>query len=195
MKRILAIVFVVSCVATLVQAGDVHYKFVETSSGTWEVSVEVTGSDTAGLATYDFWVRDTTGVEYVENTLFDEGDDEDDKGFDPSFLLAEYDGVDFWVDNAQDIDYLITGIGKDDVIQGPVDLDVPALLGTLSTPAGLDEDDFEVNFTALLNASGDGFLSDTNVNITYAATPIPEPLTLSLLGIGGAVIAIKRKRR
>ena len=49
-----------------------------------------------------------------------------------------------------------------------VDLDVPALLGVLSTPVGLTVNDFRVEIPGLLNAAGDGFLS------TFSMIPTGE---------------------
>ncbi len=69
-------------------------------------------------------------------------------------------------------------------------LGVPALLGTFTTPTGLDGSEFAPDGAALLNSANDGYVSPSSVTMTV----VPEPMTLSLLAIGGAFVAIKRKR-
>ena len=96
----------------------------------------------------------------------------------------------------------IAGIGQiyavDDagVISGTtphVQLGVPALLGTLTTPDGLGAANFEATSVGLLNAAGDGFLSNPPTP-TYEVNLIPEPATLGLLSIGTLLILGRRRR-
>ena len=61
MKRLGIAVTTVICIglsALLAQAATVHYSFNETAVGNWDVYVEVTGEDTAGLSAYAVWVVD-----------------------------------------------------------------------------------------------------------------------------------------
>jgi|SaaInl7_200m_RNA_FD_contig_31_895038_length_677_multi_33_in_0_out_0_1 hypothetical protein len=198
MKKFVATMLVVGLMAVVAQAGAVNYSFDETVSGTWEVSVTVTGTDTAGLSAYGFYVNNTAGVSYVENTLNVLGPDYQPDGF--LSPVSGYIGADFNAGNYQGSAAAIQGIGIVPVYQAPptgvpvppVDLAVPALLGTLTTPGGLGAGDFATDGAGLLNLAADGFLSE--LTVTQEVNPIPEPMTLSLLAIGGCLVAIKRKR-
>ena len=97
----------------------------------------------------------------------------------------------------------IAGIGQiyavDDagVISGTtphVQLGVPALLGTLTTPDGLGAANFEATSVGLLNAAGDGFLSNPPTP-TYEVNLIPEPASLVLLGLGGVMMMATRRQK
>ncbi len=161
----------------------VHYTFKETSPGTWEVFVEVNGVATAGLSAYEVWVDgvDPELVSFEQNTLFTVTGE---NYFPVGFLLnnltqGEVDGS-FNAGNFQNAgDAAILGIGMQEVdeagtIPGDtphVDLDVPALLGILSTPAGLTEENFRAIVVGLLNKTGDGFLDATDIIPTYEVIP------------------------
>ena len=196
----------VGCIALMIlvsgaNAASIHYSFDEITSGTWEVNVTVTG-DTAGLSNYTFWVNDSTGVSYVENTLGTVNAAYQPLGFVSSTLLSGDIGGRFDAGNFQNFgDYAITGIGM-----VPVDepggyppstphvlLGVPALMGTLTTPPGLGEGDFEPQGGWLLNADNT-FFYQGDVTITHEVNPIPEPASLSLLVIGGLAL-LKRKKK
>ena len=168
----------------------VHYIFEETSSGNWEVSVEVADEDSAGLSAYSLWVYNTDPalVSYTENTLCDAATLE---GFLPPNLVQGDVGGDFNAGNFQSAGpFALTDIGIAPVSQGAVDLGVPALLGILTTPAGLGEDDFAALNAGLLNATNDGYIA--GVTVSYDVYPIPEPATLGLLLIGGLILVRKK---
>ena len=98
-------------------------------------------------------------------------------------------------------DAAIKGVAKtavDDLGVAPgttphVQLDVPALLGTLTTADGLGAANFEATSVGLLNAAGDGFLSDPPTP-TSEVNLIPEPASLGLLSIGTLLILGRRRR-
>ena len=72
MKKFSIAVTTLICIglfALAAQAAAVHYTFNEPAPGTWEVYVEVTGADTAGLSAYSLWVNAGAGVSYAENVL------------------------------------------------------------------------------------------------------------------------------
>ena len=148
----------------------VHYIFNEVAAGQWEVSAEVTGEGTSGLSAYSVWVKNTDpeDVSFTENALFDYATF---RGFLPPNLVQGDVGGDFNVGNYQSAgDYGITGVGMVPISLTDVDLDVPALLGILSTPAGLGEDDFAALSAGLLNATNDGYLID--MIVTYEVDPL-----------------------
>ena len=174
------------------QAPTAHFSFNETSAGTWAISTEVTG-DTAGLSAYSIWIRGVhpSQVIYEEGTLGTIGDGFTPRGFQSSTFLSGDVGGDFNAGNFQSSgDAAIPGIAKDavedaGVIPGTtphVQLDVPALLGTLTTPEGLGKANFEATSVGLLNPEGNGFLTDPPTP-TYEVNPfvIPEPASLGLL--------------
>lgn len=179
----------VGCIVLLVlvsdiQAASIHYSFDEISSGTWEFNVSVSGN-TAGLSSYSLWVNDATGVSYVENTLGTMvGAGFQPIGFLSANLLSGNIHGRFDAGNFQNYgNYAITGVGM-----VPVDepgslpgttphilLDIPALLGTLTTPAGLGEGDFAPQGGWLLNADNTFFYTG-EVTITHEVNSIPEPV-------------------
>lgn len=160
----------------------VHYTFKETAPGTWEVLVDVTGDDTAGLSAYEIWVDgvDPSLVSFEENTLATVvGENYTPAGFLSGTLVQGEVGGSFNAGNYQGCgDAAILGIGMEEVyeegslpgITPLVDLDVPALLGILNTPTGLGEENFRAIVAALLNAAGDGFLDE--VIPTYEVIPL-----------------------
>ncbi len=199
MKKFVATVLVVGLMAVVAQAGTVNYVFDETVSGTWEVSVEVTPvtGDTAGLSAYGFYVNDTASVSYVENVLFTLS-----AGGMVGMQLpvAGYIGVNYNAGNMQTVAAAVPGIGISPVsvtsiLEGmypSMALGAKALLGTLPTPAGLGVGDFSQDNAGLYNGDASGFLAPSE--ITVEVNPIPEPMTVSLLAIGGLFVAFKRKR-
>jgi hypothetical protein len=194
MKSIVMIMLVVGLMAVVGQAASIHYSFNEVASGTWEVYATVNGDNTAGLSAYSIWVNDSTGVSYVENTLGTIGADFTPIGF-HNLVSGDIIGR-FDAGNYQHFgDHAITGIGmvpvdEPGVLPGTipgVQLSVPALLGTLTTPAGLGEGDFEPGDDgSFLNVTNDWFLTSAEIDpVTYEVNPF--------LGIIDASIDIKAK--
>ena len=72
-------------------------------------------------------------------------------------------------------------------------LGVPALLGTLSTPDGLGAANFEATSVGLLNVAGDGFLSDPPTP-TSEVNLIPEPASLSVMALCAMSFLRRRSR-
>ncbi len=146
---------------------EVHYTFKETAPGTWEVLVDLTGA-TAGLSAYEIWVNgvEPSDISYAENTLGTSID-----GFMSSTLLqGDVDG-NFNAGNYQNYESAIENIGKYDVNETDgtivVDLDAQALLGILTTPAGLTEENFRVGLVGLLNELGTGYFDANYLVATF----------------------------
>ncbi len=214
MKKIVMTMMVIGLTAMVAQAAATHFEFNETAPGTWDVLVTVSGADTLGLASYSIWVYDTPGVSYVENKLSTlRPGDFATIGFPSGSMLSGYmEGTsDFNAGNLQWAnEFAVQGIGLIPVQLGPpsppfpapppydIDLGVPALLGTLTTPTGLGlpagspegHDDFAATSANVLDLSGLGVIE---TEPTWEVNPIPEPATLALLGMG--LIAILRKRK
>ncbi len=174
---------VIGLMAMAVQAAGVCYSFEEISSGTWEVSVTVTGN-TAGLSAYEFFVNvDPSLVSYTENTLSTINEDFMLVGFTPGNLLSgDVDGR-FNAGNYQSYgNSVISGIGMMPVYEQScfpsqipnVQLGVPALLGTLTTPAGLGYGDFSVSSAGLLKPDNSGYLAD-DITVTLEIPGVPKP--------------------
>ncbi len=169
--------------AGIPEAPTVHYTFKETSPGTWEVLVEVSGEDTAGLAAYEVWVDgvDPAAVDFEENVLCTVvGEEYTQVGFSPgTFIDGEVAGS-YNAGNYQGSgENAIIGVGMA-VVDEPgclpgitphVNLDVPALLGILRTQPGLTEENFRVMVVGLLNKLGDGFLNANDIVPTLDVIP------------------------
>ena len=208
MKKLGVALMLVLCLSipamAVIQDAAVHYTFTETAPGTWDVHVEVTGADTAGLSAYALWVAgsDPASVSYTENVLSAVTSTSPLTVWGFNSLVSSPPLVDgkFNVGDSQPaLDKAILGIGKDPVffdgMFDDVDLDVPALLGTLTTPTGLGEGDLYPGpaGTGLFNAAGDGYLASLPTP-TYDLNPIPEPATLTLLGLAGFTVLIRRRQ-
>ena len=160
-----------------------HYTFKEISPGTWEVLIEVSGDGTAGLSAYEIWVDgvDPATVSYAENVLGTfVGPGYTAVGFPSGNLLQGSINGSFNVGNFQGSgDSAIEGIGMIEIYEegsSPgttplVDLDAQALLGILTTDAGLTEENFRVTTVALLDMHG-GFLDADDVVPTFEVIPL-----------------------
>ncbi len=135
----------------------VKYTFKETAPGNWEVLADVDGDLTAGLSAYEIWVDgvDAGTVSYDENTLGSATE-----GFLAANLLQDDIAGSFNAGNCQKVPNVIEGIGKVAINESGVVLDAQALLGVLTTEAGLTEANFRIGEFALLNAAGDGYVYD-----------------------------------
>jgi hypothetical protein len=159
----------------------VNYTCRETAPGQWEVLIGVSGDDTAGLSAYEIWVDniDSSLVSFSENTLATVvGPSYTPVGF--MNLLQGDVGGSFNAGNFQGSGAAaILGVGMVPIdepgsLPGTtphVDLDVPALLGTLSTPTGLGAGELRVVTVGLLNLVGDGFLDADNIIPTIEVIP------------------------
>ena len=162
----------------------VNYTIQETEPGTWEVLVEVSGDGTAGLSAYEIWVDgvDPATVSYAENILGTFVDPSYTAvGFSSANLLQGTINGSFNVGNFQGSgDAAIEGIGMVEIYEEGcdpgttplVDLDAQALLGILTTDAGLTEDNFRMPTVALLNMRG-GFLDVDAIVPTLEVIPLP----------------------
>ncbi len=152
------------------------YTLNETAPGTWDLLVDVTGAETAGLSAYEVWVDGVApaSASFTQNTLATAT-----AGFMPgTFVSADIAG-NFNAANYQGATVTggvaIQGIGKTAVSEaGPpaVNLDAQALLGTLSTPLYLGAGDFRTPTVGLLNAAGDGFLNTDSITPSLQVNPL-----------------------
>lgn len=191
MKKIVMTMLVVGLVAFAAQAATVQFTLNETAPGTWEMLVDVGGTDTAGLSAYGMFVNiPTAQVSYTENLLFDIGSF---SGMFPNTAVNGDVGGIFNAGNFQNSGgFAIQGMGMVPIALGSVNLGVPALLGTFTTPVGLGAADFTAEKAGLLNVNNDGFLIDLTL-LDTVVNPVPEPMTLSLIGIGGLALIRRRK--
>ena len=205
MKKIVMTMMVIGLTAMVAQAAGVIFYFDETAPGTWEVSVDATGGDNLGLAQYSVWVRGTTAVSYVEEKMSTlRAVNFAAMGFQPSTLVDGPIGPDYNAGNFQGAnEYAIHNIGVTALQIGPpppfpapppydIDLGVPAHIGTFTTPTGLGLGDFDATSANMFNLTGDGVIEPGPW--LCVVNPIPEPATLSLLGVG-SLLLIRRKRR
>ena len=211
-NRLLAIAAAgVLATAGLAQAQEeVEITFNETSPGTWDVLAEVTTEGNRGLSSYDVTVAGTpaTDISYAQNSLSTTKPSGANVGFAAASKGAigeEATSTRFNAGSFQNApgsdDAPILDIGKEPVqvdslapsVISPVDLEVPALLGTFTTPEGLTAENFQATAPGLFNAAGDGFYQGTT-NLTTTVNPIPEPTSLALLGLGGLALFTRRKR-
>ncbi len=161
----------------------VHYTFEETAPGTWDVLVDVSGDNTAGLSAYEIWVDnvDPGTVIFTENTLATVVDSEAVGFSSANFLTADI-GGNFNAGNYQNSGTgAILGIGKEDIyLEGSetVNLDAQALLGTITTELTLTADNFRVVCVGLLNAAGDGFFDADSLISTIEVIPYEEEVLL-----------------
>jgi|GEM_PF-3373179 len=192
-KNIFSATFLTFALAAGVQAASVNATFTEVSDGNWEFAVELIpmGGDVTGLATFDFEVVDTPAADVsfalgeirgIDSTLF-EGN-----GF-STFSSGAVGGAGstrFAVGAIQSPDNAalqVPGIGISSVVidgPGPNDFNVqvPALLGTLTTPSGLGLANFaNIGFSALTAGGGQNTVID------------PSNINLMLGGVGGGATA------
>ncbi len=182
MKKTVLTMLVVGFVAVAAQAGTMHYSFDETAPGTWEVSIDVTGGDSAGMSAYAYWVSRNSGV----SNVIDPG-----LGATLKVLYSEMYiptpvtvASEFNCGSYQSTSHGVTGYG----IGGPT------VLGTLTTPIGLGVNDFRPDGGALFNIGADGYLSTGQTMITHEVNPIPEPASMSLVAFGGLALLRRRKK-
>ena len=204
MSKVAISIMTVLCIglASLTAQGAlVNYTFNETSSGQWNVLVQVSGTDTVGLSAYSIWVNSASGVDYTENVLGTIGAGFAPIGFSPSTEVEGYIAGKYNAGNFQSFGSKIAGIGKvpvdnPGIIPGTtphVLLGVPALLGTLSTPAGLHlSTDLYPGSVGLFNADGTGYLASPPTP-TWQVNSIPEPVTLLVLALGGLAALLRRR--
>lgn len=203
-------------VSTTATADVLTYYANETSAGTWEIFVEVTGDQSNGLATVGIRLvgltDGTVGEFYTENVLTTQSEtfgfatggfttlptqsDVSQEGF--TLTHTQRNSVNPLFDIGI-IPHNIIGFDVPPNLDNPdIVLGVPALVGTLTTDEVLTAANFE--FTGALfdetRTSGiDSLLEEgTEYTINSVVTPIPEPGSLALLGLGGLLIATRRRR-
>lgn len=179
-------VLIVGLMATVAQAARVQYILHETAPGNWELYVEVTGSDTAGLSAYGMFVDDLS-ASFTESTLyavktFNPPTTLEMNGFLPMtftdgtvsgmYNFGNYQNNDSTILPIAGVGAGIEGIGMVPVhelgIFGDVNLAVPAHLGTITTSPGLNLSDFTGEIPGLLNAASDGHLPEEEVTLCTA---------------------------
>jgi len=191
-------------------AASIVATFEETAPGTWDFLVELTptGGDTSGLAGYSFDVVDVPAdqVSFVQGQI---------RGVDPGTFQAIGFGdasggavggagsTRYSVGSLQsltNVDSQVTGIGIEpldiagagtgnDVVVG-----VPALIGTLTSPAGLTVENFSAIEFSGINAAGGQNIAFSAADVNVLVVPIPEPATLALMGFGLIGLVASRRR-
>jgi len=197
--------------ATGVQAAVVEATFIETESGSWDISVALapTAGDVTGLAGYAFEVVDTP----ADQVSFSQGriSGVDSGTFTPTGFGAALVGAvggagstRYSVGSIQSltsVDAQVPGIGieplniagagtgSNDIVTG-----VPALIGTLTTSAGLGVDNFTaIEFQGLTTGGGQNtVIASSDINVVVV--PIPEPATLALMSFGLIGLVASRRR-
>ena len=219
MKKTLVILLLLCLISISAQAASVQYTLEETAPGSWDIYVQVTGTDTLGLSAYALWVYDITPgtVSYQENTLKTVDENFNSIGF-ATTSVAEYNNYPvgsgktaLGIGNYQNVGSAILGVGLTEVdepggfpgLSPHVQLGVPAYLGTISTPEGLGLEgkpagvsswaspDFGLDYpgASLINLTGDGYLFYEEFDVTYLVTPYVEPVIVGDANQDGVVSA------
>jgi len=212
LKKIIAVTLISLGLTSASFAASINASFTEVSEGNWEFAVELIpmGNDVLGLATFDFEVVDTPAdgigftlgkIRGIDFDLF-EGN-----GF-ATFSSGPVGGAGSSrfaagaIQSPDNADLQVPGIGISPVvIDGPgpndFDVDVPAILATLTTPAGLTEANFaNVGLSALTNGGGQNTVIDPNninVSVVPLGAPIPEPTALALTSLAIVGFAVRRR--
>ncbi len=168
------VVFMCLIAATAAAQPTASYTLNETAPGAWDLLVDITGTETAGLSAYEIYVDvDPTSVNYTENTLAVGTT----RGFMPATMLEGVVDGNFNAGNYQNsaASAAIPGIGMVAVDDAPVSLGAQALLGTLTTPYCLGAGDFRTPVVGLLNSAGDGHYNANYIVPTLTVNPVAAP--------------------
>lgn len=189
-------------------ADTITFFATETVAGSWDISVSITGGDSTGLAQYGFNVTGLSNSEdaesYSPNTLSTaiSLSPVTVAGFSAPPILDDVGINAYSISHSQTFNPdAIFNIGVTNVnysgIGDSVVLGVPAFLGTFTTDEVLGSSNFD--FTASLfdssGLTGPSNLLDNGTEVTFQSvvTPIPEPTSLVLIGLGGLLIARRRR--